>query len=222
MNAHILLVMKWLNDKDSVTQDELVENRDAAYAYSAYAAAADSAAYAAADAAAAYAAAAYAAAAAEKWVNKYFDRTCENKQDYIDSLKPESKPVYTQAMCNKGVLPLVGMECFVSSDYKFNGPINANDFVTVYATENLPNENTVLIGKVDASGVYACSCHVKYLKPLTPPIELIDGKAYQFEYEGQTRYAPYRESINFFSDVDMHINPDSCTNIILLTPEVKS
>ncbi len=59
MNKHILLAMKWLDDKDSVSRKELKENK-----WEAYAAAAD-AAYAAADAADAAAdAAAYAAAGA--------------------------------------------------------------------------------------------------------------------------------------------------------------
>ena len=69
MNIHIELVKKWLADNDSVSQEELKDNRAAAYdAYDA--------AYAAYDAAdAAYAAydaydAAYAAAAAY-WVKRY-------------------------------------------------------------------------------------------------------------------------------------------------------
>jgi len=83
--------MKWLNDKDSVTQDELIANRKTADT--------DADAYAseAEVAAGVYAAAVYAAAAdkyakaaayanAEKCVNKYFERTCEDKQDYIDDL----------------------------------------------------------------------------------------------------------------------------------------
>jgi len=106
MNKHILLVMKWLNDNDSVTQKELDDNSDSAAdadaaAYAAAAAADDAADYvyayaaAAADAAdaAAYAAAAADAAAAEKWVRKYFERTKENKQDYIDMLKSDIKPL---------------------------------------------------------------------------------------------------------------------------------
>jgi len=95
MNKHILLVMKWLNDKDSVTQEERDDNRDAAYAAYADAYAADAAAAAYADAAADYTAAyaaadaaatAYADAAAEIWVDKYFERSGDNKQDYIDQL----------------------------------------------------------------------------------------------------------------------------------------
>jgi len=39
LNKYVLLVMKWLNDKDSVTQQELIDNRADADAYAAYAAA---------------------------------------------------------------------------------------------------------------------------------------------------------------------------------------
>ena len=111
LNKHILLVMKWLDDKGSVSQDELIENRKAAYA------AAGGAAYAAAAYAAdaAYAAAAYAAdadAAAEKWVDKYFERTGENKQDYIDAIEAEkvsSKKEPIQEWVDG--LPPIGCEC---------------------------------------------------------------------------------------------------------------
>jgi diadenosine tetraphosphate (Ap4A) HIT family hydrolase len=75
MNKHILLVMKWLKNPESVSQEELEEN-----AYAAYWAAA----YAYADAAdAAYAAD---AAAAAYWVDRYFQITGEDKQAYIDKL----------------------------------------------------------------------------------------------------------------------------------------
>ena len=106
MNKHILMVVKWLDNQGSVTQQELVNNRDAAYraysaaddaAYYAYAAA-DAAyyvAYDAVDAANAVEAAYYAAAAdawstanaAEKYLTKYFDNTGENRQDYLDVIQ---------------------------------------------------------------------------------------------------------------------------------------
>ena len=83
MNKHILLVMKYLKDPKSVSQEELVENRksaadaayDAAYAYIA--------AYYAADYAATYTA--YADAA--HWVDEYFEHTGEDKQTYINELE---------------------------------------------------------------------------------------------------------------------------------------
>jgi hypothetical protein len=110
LNPHILLVIKWLNDKDSVTQEELKYNRDAAYAvatdadastavYAAYAAAyavaasTASTAYAASTASTAYAIAyADAATATERWVRRYFESTSENKQGYIDALKGNDRP----------------------------------------------------------------------------------------------------------------------------------
>ena len=79
MNKHILLVMKWLDNPSSVSQEELEITRDAAAAYAA-------AAYAAADAAA------YAADAA-KWVDIYFDRTGENKEDYTHTLNTLNNPI---------------------------------------------------------------------------------------------------------------------------------
>ena len=75
MNKHILLVMKWLNDKDSVSQYELEENKsEACEAHEAYAAA--------------YAAyAGYAVGYAGYWVNKYFKRTGEDRNEYIKELE---------------------------------------------------------------------------------------------------------------------------------------
>ncbi len=89
MNRHIELVEKWLNDNNSVSLEELKENRDdarAARATDAARAAAYDAAYAAARAAtdAAHAAAtdaAYAAASAAKvanCINKYKELTKED------------------------------------------------------------------------------------------------------------------------------------------------
>ena len=74
MNKHILLVMKWLDNPSSVSQEELEITRDAAAAY----AAADAAAY---------------AADAAKWVDIYFDRTGENKEDYTHTLNTLNNPI---------------------------------------------------------------------------------------------------------------------------------
>jgi len=97
LNIHILLVMQWLENPESVTKEQLRENATAADAYAAYAdayaayayayaTAADAAATAAAYATAADAAYAYAYVAAEKWVDEYFKHTGENKQDYLREL----------------------------------------------------------------------------------------------------------------------------------------
>jgi hypothetical protein len=80
MNEHILLVMKWLNDAESVSREELESNYESAY-YAYYGADADWAAYRAA-----YRAAYYASADTTYWVNEYFKVTGEDKQIYIDKL----------------------------------------------------------------------------------------------------------------------------------------
>ena len=110
MNEHILLVMKYLDDNDSVTLEELSDNYKAAHAaYDAYSAYANYIAYSAyvstyavddakaedvnaADDAKFYAAKAATAAAAadinctKNKVDDYFDITGENKQDYINEI----------------------------------------------------------------------------------------------------------------------------------------
>lgn len=65
-NPHIELVEKWLEDPDSVTQEELEANKEAAYAYSGYSA------YSAA-----YSADAADAADAKYWVKRYYEITGE-------------------------------------------------------------------------------------------------------------------------------------------------
>ena len=105
MNKHILFVMRSLDNPELFTQAEKKVNwrsaaydADAAYdaaAYdavydAAYAAAAvyDAAVYDAAAADAAYAAYAYADAAyVDRCINKFFGRSGEDKQTYIDEVK---------------------------------------------------------------------------------------------------------------------------------------
>jgi hypothetical protein len=77
MNKHILLVMKWLNDKDSVSQEELAKNkRGACVSHEAYAA------YIAASAAVSGS-----ASNAACWVDVYFDQTGENRNEYEKELE---------------------------------------------------------------------------------------------------------------------------------------
>jgi len=82
MNKHILLVMKYLDDNNSVTQGELLDNCKAAA--DAYSVVVSAAAYAA------YAASATTTAAdahfTKNTIDRYFVCTGENKQDYIDEI----------------------------------------------------------------------------------------------------------------------------------------
>lgn len=83
MNKHILLVLRWLSDEDSVTLQELNDNRDSAFA----AVDVDGAIDAAAEYAytAAYTASYDADVAAENWVTRYFQVSGDDPQEYIDA-----------------------------------------------------------------------------------------------------------------------------------------
>jgi len=97
LNKCIFLVMKWLDDKDSVSKDELLENRRSAYTAYTVAAAGGAAAGSTYD--------------AEKWVNKYFERTGENEQDYIYAIEAGKKPQEPESKEWVDGLPPVGCEC---------------------------------------------------------------------------------------------------------------
>lgn len=105
MNKFILVAMNRKNH----TQEELDENRDAAYA-----------AYAAYVVYAAYAAAAYAAASvdasAEYWINKYFERTGEDRQLYTNEIERINNMKTVMDAVNKSTKELEVMDrvsCYV-------------------------------------------------------------------------------------------------------------
>jgi hypothetical protein len=83
---------------------------------------------------------------------------------------------YTQAMADKGELPSVGM-MFIDVEYNVNKPVLA-------IAHDLPMKRVVYKSDNDDPeyfGAIASEC-----KPIIPPIELIDGKAYQFYIEEAT------------------------------------
>jgi hypothetical protein len=79
MNKHILLVMKWLNDKDSVSREELAKNKRGAWTDYASAGHVLTGGYHAAYYATDTTAGAYAAA---YWVDKYFELSGEDRAQY--------------------------------------------------------------------------------------------------------------------------------------------
>jgi len=147
--------------------------------------------------------------------NKYwhFDRwvTYINDIGVNESIfaKPVTlSPVYTQEMADNGMLPSVGM---VVLDKR-----NNNEYEILLPADN--NGYYVMIG---GDGGYHCEL-LKYLKPTTPPIKLVDGKAYQFDVRDKGGIV-----CGIYSKWDdkMHVGPShyfdllSATNIKLL--EVK-
>ena len=209
MNEYILLVMKWLDDKDSVSTEELKANyADAAYA----SAAAD----------AAYASAAADAADAEFWVKKYFERTGENKQDYINELNKELnamvKPKFEEVTYEGSVFQMSKIyACSVTGRI---GTLRAFDkskrypFVLSIKVE-LGTETIHCVGLILVS---ECGTITE------APVLLIDGKAYQFEYKGDeyigicyTSEKHGSTHVMLESPVDnAKTNSKYCTNIKLL------
>ena len=92
MKKHIHKVIKWLEDPESVSQEERDKNREEAKAvYNVVNDAVNDAAYNAAynAANAAYFAADNDTVTATEWVNRYFEITEESKQDYINAIGAE-------------------------------------------------------------------------------------------------------------------------------------
>lgn len=124
-------------------------------------------------------------------------------------------PIFTQAMADNNELPSVGME-FMWSQWASEELVKAkmiakNDDECWIEY----NENSTIVGNITGC------------KPIPEPIELIDGKAYQLDYDtGSTgmndAVMRYRKSGDYFY-FDNHIfKREYCKNIVLLTPEVKS
>ena len=73
--------------------------------------------------------------------------------------------------------------------------------------------------KNNKESAYAAAIHLFEFKPLTPPIELIDGKAYQINHKGLESLGFYYRGL--FVNNGIEIKESDCTNIQPLTVEVK-
>ena len=69
---------------------------------------------------------------------------------------------------------------------------------------------------VEVNGVSFIVGNITGCKPLTPPIELIDGKAYQLTYRNMETCAIYSKDHNFLYSATSIIEIKDCTNIKLL------
>ena len=97
------------------------------------------------------------------------------KFDY--HLSPEPIITYTQAMADNGELPVVGMECLI---------FNANCAHPKYIKGLIKYVGDLAVYAYVENGERCDNVKTLKFKPLTPPVKLIDGKAYQFELDGQT------------------------------------
>lgn len=103
-----------------------------------------------------------------------FSEHCSNEA--IRIINTETKPVYTQAMCDAGECPTTGMKALHDCS-KYHYP-DSGDWNEVTILGSLDGE--IFFRNAGSSYIFAAN-EVSRFKPLTPPIELIDGKAYQFQ-----------------------------------------
>lgn len=126
-------------------------------------------------------------------------------------VKPDDKPVFTQAMADNGELPSVGMECLVydlSSD-------------TFHKCELIMIHKKSFVWDSDGwDGAFVTSDSVK-LKPIPTKPDLIDGAAYQFWFKNLKRLAFYDLMGNEFTNGLHTWNAVDCENITPLTPKDK-
>ena len=127
--------------------------------------------------------------------------------------KPQPTPTFTQEMSDNGVLPSVGMECEFITTFFSHEPSN-----TGTGTPIAYHGNKVWFST--GSKEFVINLNVITFKPLTPPITLIDGKAYSFESPSHGGGIGYYESVNDqFVNINLGISAEFCTNIQPLTVE---
>lgn len=123
-----------------------------------------------------------------------------------------TKPVFTQAMQEAGELPSVGMEVMIKNKCDAHPQLKR---ATIKYMGDLVVYSYVENGE-------RCDSNINLVfRPLTPPIELIDGKAYQFDimHIKNGVIGIYSASDDEFIYLENVCRPDDCTNIKLL--EVK-
>ena len=132
------------------------------------------------------------------------------KMDAGCSVSSQDKPAYTQAMMIDGVLPNIGMPCRICIFTNDNGESGHIEFSNDIGHLFMYDDNNL------------CDFYlredVNHFKPLTPAIELIDGKAYQFDIEFVgTVCGVYYKGNNELNGSEDNYEPEFCANIKLLT-----
>ena len=133
--------------------------------------------------------------------------------ELLSELAPIQSLVYTQEMNDNDILPSVGME-FLDS---------GSCFPKVVRICLLVDGDGVVYKSSEA---YYHSATLEECEPLPAPVELIDRKAYQFDYDSGTEgrlnvVMRYNECAGAFVFANHTFKPEHCINIKPLTVEVK-
>jgi len=124
------------------------------------------------------------------------------------------QPVFTQKMADAGELPTVGMECIILDNTYEDG----EETVEILYISKSNCVFKVLQGMTQ--GEYAQKTKLLKFKPIDTPIELIDGKAYQFDCISKdisvTVNGIHSSSGSVFISTYGSFPVTTCTNIKLL------
>lgn len=156
----------------------------------------------------------------------YFSDGGEPKvqSDWVVTKKPQTKPVYTQAMCDVGEIPSVGAVVEFSDNTDFDFKFDWEDGDELECVFHSTDDQGKPIGVYRHKRGVTVSIVIELIRPLTPPIQLIDGEAYQFDFIGCAFLGFYHEEGDKFTASKSGLNSvicrwDECTNIKLLTVE---
>ena len=124
--------------------------------------------------------------------------------DFINFKGDDMETVYTQEMVDNNKLPEAGMKCITSTG--------------VHTIKYIGKK--VVVSETDDGEEFMSSIKsaLHSFKPLTPPIELISGKAYQFDIGKKTRLGFFKGS-GFSGGIRSYWELSACNNIQPLTVE---
>jgi hypothetical protein len=135
----------------------------------------------------------------------------------FNNFKGDNMKVYTQEMADNGVLPSVGMEAIFTKEVPHTSVFC--DAIGRKVKVLLHHGGCALIHWAGHYETFTASA----FKPLTPPIELIGGEAYQFDFNSFTYKGIYYKPHDNFTDAHDTYEVKFCTNIQKLTlPKTKA
>ncbi len=147
--------------------------------------------------------------------NEWDTATFSRPKAALSHLIEKPKPLYTTKMKEAGELPSVGMECLYKRFHQ-----DDSNLLGCYIIGHSQDKCWLVFETVDDE---LLSHNIKNgtftFKPLTPPIELIDGKAYQFNLRGVDFNGIYDKADKSFKFMNGNALLELVDNIQLL--EVK-
>ena len=126
------------------------------------------------------------------------------------------KPVFTKAMSDAGELPSVGME--VVARYNYDSRLVTHQGTVLYTSKN-----HIILNTINGNEWHGLLCDY-VIEPLPTSIQLVDGKAYQFDYHSGRGvhgiyHKPNEDGFAIFKFTGGAINKELVSNIKPLTVE---